>query len=1047
MEPLPIPPTSSSSTAAQRFQSSVYFGSPGSPSQNPFSFANPASSQPLGGSSHTQWPSFPPHSQAPPSVEATPGASQSQPPASLSSKPQQLTGQLMADEVRDLPVQPSFPQQPFLASSLATTISPQPPGSVLPTSSEQEGASAPPHSFSPSLTSEQHQNNLFPTHHANPTSLHTQDGRDGEPMNSASTVAPEQTPQVNPEITGEMAPLSHDQPLPHPVHTRELSHGSTHSPADGSSNSLYPNGRSSPLQSDHTGHQSMFTDLLPPPPPPSQTSRASSNLSTGSNTPHPLLNPSLGHPQSVPETLLGVNSALTQQLTNAFSSQETQYQYHSLTNAEIPSAVSLPVRQSLITESPEPLAQPPSHAVTNDTATSTEVTTTHSTVCQSSVTTSTLPTHRAPGSLGGGSQSVTSSVHSVSSLLNGDDENLTIQSPVKLIPPADLSSSSPPLPPPPSSLDPPPSVSQQSSDEQPKHTQVDRETGERLATDRTFPDHTSPLSSTSTLTAWEHSTPSVINLQQANTSLVSRSEEPLPPPAAITTTAHSNLSRQDQLGPTRPPELAAPEGSADPVADLQLGQLHLSSASSSSTVPAHVPGGSQLTSTTHSSLPNPPQRRPPTTADGKDQSVSPPPPAFPTGSDNQPSYPLSLPSLTNNPLILHRSSQPSAFSPPPSHLPQKASTEQAPSNTAHGFPTTAPKISLPSSSELMSINQAKMSEHTSQLPDTSAAPLPTSQPSSILPPPPIHSDARELPSHRDVRPPAGMERDEQPEYYYHGEGNTYDDRHYRPRPENNYHDDRGRYPPDYYEYSYHYNDPRSYNSRGHLGRHGNDPHRQLYPHDDRRFYPPEHPGYDPRYDYRDKRDPYYYRDYHGDPYYDRDYYHEPRGRRPYYDWQDHNQPGYYGDRDYSHQHWVRQEYHQQHEQWYPEDHGGYEYDNSRHQPSTGYRDHDQHQNASELGNDISLADTSAIQGRPDHLVDPSQSYYNSPNVAYAHSAGQRYDSEPPYESTRLEQPVPADEYGGYPYHDGERGYEQLQGYEGEPWQPITGRSVCRCMSD
>ena len=53
--------------------------------------------------------------------------------------------------------------------------------------------------------------------------------------------------------------------------------------------------------------------------------------------------------------------------------------------------------------------------------------------------------------------------------------------------------------------------------------------------------------------------------------------------------------------------------------------------------------------------------------------------------------------------------------------------------------------------------------------------------------------------------------------------------------------------------------------------------------------------------------------------------------------------------------------------------------------------------------------------------------------------------EPPYESTRLEQPTMADEYGGYPYTDDQRGYRQLPvdsayGYEGEmeePWRPIA----------
>ena len=749
----------------------------------------------------------------------------------------------------------------------------------------------------------------------------------------------------------------------------------TYQQRDGSSqppgNAYVP---SSPLQSDPPGGpHSMFADLLPPPPPPSQGSYASSNLSTGSNSPHPLLQHSLSHSQSVPDTLHGVNSALTQQLKeNPLITKENE-----------PSVASLQLQQATVhTETPHQAVA--AHVdVTSEPTLGAEAT---------SIISPQLLTSSSSGSLGGegGNSQSTSSTHSVSSLLN---DSVTLHSPVKLIPPTELSftatSTFPPPPPPPTT------TTVTAFQEQIKHTRVDRETGELLNTEGTLPDmrdySLTSLSSTNTLVPQEQT--STVHLPQLANGHVSHSVDPL------SATAPSNL---DQLGTSRPPELAAPEGSADPVADLQLGQQH-------------PPPGTGQPSLHQNSLQNNmstsqvifagslPHRRPPTTADGKDQSVSPPPPAFPLGSVSLPTYTPSLSPLTSN---LQRNAEPSAFSPPPPPPPSvtKTNTEVVASSTAVPQVTHASsELTLPASSS-------------ASLPTVTA---PTAQPSNTAP----HAVHSEQPSHRDVRPPAGMERNEQHEYYYQRDGNAYDEKRYYNEPESNYYDKRRRYPADYYHQSSdRYDDPRPYYSRGQYGRHDD---RYYHPHDDRQmYYPPEPTGYDPHYDYRGRRDPYYHSNY-----YQHDYYREPRDRRQYYDRPDYSRQGYYDDR----QRWHEQDYHQQDRWGYPEDYEtGYDV---HHQPGGS-----EQYNASEL-RDGSIADTSAIQGGQDNLVDPSQTFYNSPNVAYAHGpAGHHaYDSEPPYESTRLEQPAMTDEYGGYPYADDHRQLpvDGVYGYEEEPWRHIA----------
>ena len=735
----------------------------------------------------------------------------------------------------------------------------------------------------------------------------------GSVASIASTTVPGSVLTSSLKQVQERPTYSHSTNLPPPVHSvatqdEEIANpvflktqpyqqrdGSSHSPGDGY--------RPSSLQSDPSGPQSVFADLLPPPPPPpSQGSYASSNLSTGSNSPHPLLHHSLGHSQSVPDTLQGVNSALTQQLTNSLTTEQIKERFHS--NEDVPPESSLQFQSTVHTEAPHQ-----AHVDTNS---------------KPILGAEAVPPQclTSPGSLGGdgGNSQSTSSTHSVSSLLNGTDDSVTLQSPVKLIPPAELPSTAtpnfPPLP---------PTVT--TFQEQSKHARVDRETGERLNTETTLPDmrdySLTSLSSTNTLVAQEQT--NSVHLPQLSNSYSSHVSHSGEPPAANNP---SNPTKQDQLGTSRPPELAAPEGSADPVADLQLGQQH---------PPAVIPSFTGAVQPVQSSLQNNlqnmstslagplPHRRPPTTADGKDQSVSPPPPpAFPLGSVSLPSY---TPSLNSNPLMLQRSAQPSAFSPPPPPPPSVTKT-----NTEAALSTTAPQVTLPSSSELTI--QADHTSLPSQLPVSSSASLPTltapAQLSSMAPTS-FHADQSEQPGHRDVRPPAGMERNEQQEYYYQKDGNAYDDRRYYNEPESNYYDKRGRYPADYYHqrsdrydayysrghYSHHddrYFHPHRYDayySRGHYSHHDD---RYFHPHDDRRiYYPPESTAYDPRYDFRDRRDPYHYHSSYHDQ--QRDYYGESRDQRPsrqYYDRQDHSRQGYYNDR----QRWQEQDYHRQ-------DHWGY----------------------------------------------------------------------------------------------------------------------------
>ena len=1170
MEPLPIsaPPSNANSGSAQTFQSSLYFGSPGSPSQNPFSFAVPtapattasvtqAVKAPAVQPPHVSWPpsgfqNFKPSPDAPsamdslqgPFVTEQPRDELAQPsflptpvptPVSLPTQPQhaaevplshvtathgdtpsvaaghhstwmQEHRSLLPQTVENFSAQngPAFqPKQHLVEAAITATDSQD--SVPLPVLSGNEEETTPLLNFTPSSSQEAVAQQL-PNVDQLEGSMQTVFG-----MNSDAQSTEQPLLNLKPEETEEdVVTSSIQQPSSLPVHSRDGSHSNTLSPEENpSSLHFYPSGRSSPLQPDlpHSSRSSSIEGLPPPPPPPPLGSRASSTLSTGSSTPRQPLLPShqsLG-PQSVPETLMGVNTALTQQLTNAFTLHPNLSYQHSYTNANIPPKVGFsqgfPLQEhSWVSEGLQAMIQPMareikplgltalSHLGQEDEGMAEETNR-----APANVDATPLVEQRSsgelPGTSEGSSQPASSPTQSVSSLLDGTDENIALHSPFKLVPPAETSL------PHPFASDP---SSEPAIKGQTEQSTASTGSGEGArSTDHRHPLTVETLPPVTSFVAHssdaQGQTPPLLSSQLHNgysppishpgERQESASLHLATAPAAITTTASSSQipPPPDQLGTSRPPELAAPEGSAEPVLDLQLGQPSTAQLLTGAPPPPPPPPQSlpphmsdivsaPPMSSSHpnvSSLPDQLQPRPHTTADGKDCSHS-PPPAFPVGAVSLPSDPSALTSTAGNPLIfnplsIQKGSHPSAFSPPPL------------TKTDAGLPpvqSTVPPESLPKSSTATQPSSLPSSGPANNLSAVSPTPPSSFQPTSTgppLPPPPqSHPDVSEQAGYQDRRP-AGMESEGQgygrPGYY--PDDDTYDNRHYHRS--SGYHERGERYPADYYEYhqsAYPYDDHRSYYPRRQPVYDPYDDRRPYFPqnrpeydpHDNRRpYYPQDRPVYDPHYDYRGGREPYHYQSYHHDPYYDqRGYYHGgPRGQRSdrhYYDWQGHGRLDYYDERDRgyrSEQHWEEQDYHRQENvSWYPEDqHGAYAYGDHHHYPAS----QDQQYGSSEAREDISLADTSAIHGRPDQVLDPTQSYYNSPSVAYSQPVGHGYDTEPPYESTRLDQPGPAD-YGSYPYPADERGYGQSdmgqpEGaymYDGEveePWRPIAEGNI------
>ena len=1167
MEPLPIPipqPTSSSSLA-HTFQSSLYFGSPGSPSQNPFSFASPNGPATTSAMQAFEAPSVQPGATLRPSPGAQTFKSQPEAPSAMDS----LQGHFVTEQPREQHVQPSFLPAPVTSFSVTTTVPSHPAGSTpLTTSLQQHFAEAPlshaeaPHGSTLPLVSALPTTGMRDQEHPLPQTVESFSAQNGHifqqqqqqvkatitashaplmgmsvpiggddettpllaftPSSSQETVD-QQSPQVNqlkgtaPAVCGVTSDIqSTEQPLSNPkerdgdlvtssleqtsslpVHPpNEGYHSSAQSPVEAPvSLPSYPSGHSSPLQPElPLDSRSSLTECRPPPPPPPpRGSRASSTLSTGSSTPRQSLTSSYqtSGPQSVPETLMGVNSALTQQLTNAFTSRPTLPYQHPYSNANIPLQVNFSqgfplLEHSRVSEELQALVPPMSNEIKPPDYS-------HMSRENGGWTAETSNALTHPPSLEQqlsdgvqdagevGSQPASSPTQSVSSLLDGADENIAIQSPFKLVPPTEIS----PLPHPMAG-----NTSEVAAGSPTELSTVKAGSGERPdSTEQPLPVAIETLSSVTSSTAHSSDTrgqmPSLLPSQLHNSypppifSHPGENQEPaslLPTAtsAVITPATHSSQIPHlpVQLGTSRPPELSAPEGSAEPVLDLHLGQpstVQLFTGpppppppqQSSTSLHTSGPVSAPPISTSRPSLPNmdslsgQPQPRPHTTADGKDQSHS-PPPTLPVGA-------VSLPSvLPGNPLSIQRGSHPSAFSPPP------LVNANAELPTAQTFPSAVPPPSLPASAKSSTGPPASSLPSSGPTNNPLAVPsmqVPSSQPSNAAPPLPPHQHHQEVseePGYQDRRP-AGMEREGQGPNrpgYYHGEDDTYDSRHYPGA----HHDQGERYPTDYYEYHqpYPYDDHRPYYPQRQFAYDPYEDQRPYFPHNrpvydhhdnHRSYYHHNRPAYDPRYNYRGGREAYHYQSYHHDPYYDqRGYYHGgargQRSDRHYYEWQDHSRSAYYDERDVGYhgdQYWEDQDYHRQENMsWYPEDQqGGYGYDgHHHHHPPTTSHDHQY-----STREDISLADTSAIHGRPDQLLDPTQSYYNSPSVAYSRPDGHGYDAEVPYESTRLEQPGIID-YGGYSHPADERGYGQQNTTQPEgvymygerveePWQPIT----------